>query len=164
MTDGQFRDIARRTMTPRSIAIQVVGFAIGVAIVAWIVKGALEAANAPGRAGIMESVSAAWQSRPWLVAGIAITTVLSLVIDGALFWLVLLPVRRLSLLACQCCGVGQGVGEGGSDWAAEDARGAWYVTHVDRIVAARTVVRCRPFGRRLETQPTPTRRGLLEAS
>ncbi|MFM8731804.1 MAG: hypothetical protein ACKOGJ_04665, partial [Phycisphaerales bacterium] len=68
MTDGQFRDIARRTMTPRSIAVQVVGFAIGVAIVAWIVKGALEAANAPGRAGIMESVSAAWQSRPWLVA------------------------------------------------------------------------------------------------
>ncbi|MFM8698552.1 MAG: hypothetical protein ACKOF7_07795, partial [Phycisphaerales bacterium] len=101
MTDGQFRDIARRTMTPRSIAVQVVGFAIGVAIVAWIVKGALEAANAPGRAGIMESVSAAWQSRPWLVAGIAITTVLSLAIDGALFWLVLLPVRRLGFMEMQ---------------------------------------------------------------
>ena len=101
MTDGQFRDIARRTMTPRSIAVQVVGFAIGVAIVAWIVKGALEAANAPGRAGIMESVSAAWQARPWLVAGIAITTVLSMVIDGALFWLVLLPVRRLGFMEMQ---------------------------------------------------------------
>ena len=35
MTDGQFRDIARRTMTPRSIAIQVVGFAIGVSALRW---------------------------------------------------------------------------------------------------------------------------------
>jgi hypothetical protein len=101
MSDGAIRDAVRRTLAPRSVALQAVGFAVGVAIVAWVVKMALDAANAPGRAGILESVQAAWEARPWLVAGIAITTVLSLVIDGALFWLVLLPVRRLAFMEIQ---------------------------------------------------------------
>jgi Cu/Ag efflux pump CusA len=79
VSDGAFRDVLRRTLAPRSLALQAAGFAVGLAIVAWVVKGALDAANAPGRAGILESVRAAWDARPWLVAGIAITTVASLV-------------------------------------------------------------------------------------
>jgi hypothetical protein len=102
MTEARpFRAAMSAMLAPRRAALQVVGFALGTALVLWVVKGALDAAADPSRAGIMESVRAAWQSRPWLVAGIAITTVLSLVIDGALFWLVLLPVRRLGFMEIQ---------------------------------------------------------------
>jgi len=96
-----FGAAVRAMLAPRRMAAQAVGFAVGIALVAWVVKGAIDAANDPSRAGILESVRAAWESRPWLVAGIALTTVLSLVIDGALFWLILLPVRRLGFMEIQ---------------------------------------------------------------
>jgi hypothetical protein len=96
-----FGAAVRAMLAPRRMAAQAVGFAVGIALVAWVVKGAIDAANDPSRAGILESVRAAWESRPWLVAGIAITTVLSLAIDGALFWLILLPVRRLGFMEIQ---------------------------------------------------------------
>jgi hypothetical protein len=96
-----FGAAVRAMLAPRRMAAQAVGFAVGIALVAWVVKGAIDAANDPSRAGILECVRAAWESRPWLVAGIALTTVLSLVIDGALFWLILLPVRRLGFMEIQ---------------------------------------------------------------
>jgi len=96
-----FGAAVRAMLAPRRMAAQAVGFAVGIALVAWVVKGAIDAANDPSRAGILESVRAAWESRPWLVAGIALTTALSLVIDGALFWLILLPVRRLGFMEIQ---------------------------------------------------------------
>ena len=96
-----FGAAVRAMLAPRRMAAQAVGFAVGIALVAWVVKGAIDSANDPSRAGILESVRAAWESRPWLVAGIALTTVLSLVIDGALFWLILLPVRRLGFMEIQ---------------------------------------------------------------
>jgi hypothetical protein len=96
-----FGAAVRAMLAPRRMAAQAVGFAVGIALVAWVVKGAIDAANDPSRAGILESVRAAWESRPWLVAGIALTTALSLAIDGALFWLILLPVRRLGFMEIQ---------------------------------------------------------------
>ncbi len=90
-----------RFVSPRKAVVQVVGFALGMALVVWVVKGAIETAADPTRAGIVESVKAAWQSRPWLVLGLALTTMASLAIDGALFWLVLLPVRRLGFMEMQ---------------------------------------------------------------
>lgn len=100
-TAGGFRGTAARFLAPRTAAVQAVGFAAGLALAAWVVKGAVEAATDPSRTGIVESVRAAWDARPWLVAGLAATTALSLVIDGALFWMVLLPVRRLGFMEMQ---------------------------------------------------------------
>ncbi len=98
--DG-FGAMVRAMLAPRRAALQAVGFAVGLALVAWVVKGAIDAANDPSRAGILESLRAAWRDRPLLVAGLAATTALSLVIDGALFWLILLPVRRLGFMEIQ---------------------------------------------------------------
>lgn len=96
-----FGGFVRGMLAPRRAAVQAAGFALGLALAAWVVKGAIDAANDPSRAGILESLRAAWQGRPWLVAGLALTTAASLVIDGALFWLVLLPVRRLGFMEIQ---------------------------------------------------------------
>lgn len=98
---GGFAGAMRRFLRPRGIALQLTGFALGAALVAWVVKGALDAAADPSRTGIVEAVRAAWQARPMLVTGLAATTLLSLVIDGALFWLVLLPIRRLGFMEIQ---------------------------------------------------------------
>ncbi len=81
--------------------VQVLGFLVGLALVAWVVQGAIAAANDPTRSGLLECLRAAWSTRPWLVVGIAATTLASMVIDGALFWLVLLPVRRLAFMEIQ---------------------------------------------------------------
>ena len=96
-----FGAIVRGMLAPRRAALQAVGFALGLALAAWVVKGAIDAANDPSRAGILESLRTAWRDRPWLVAGLALTTAASLVIDGALFGLVLLPVRRLGFMEIQ---------------------------------------------------------------
>ena len=96
-----FRAAMAAMLAPRRAALQVAGFAFGSALVLWVVKGALEVAADPSRTGIVDAVRAAWQSRPLLVVGLAATTLLSLVIDGALFWLVLLPVRRLGFMEIQ---------------------------------------------------------------
>ncbi|MFO0961906.1 MAG: hypothetical protein U0625_03260 [Phycisphaerales bacterium] len=104
MSEGLFgglRAAVRAGISPRKAALQIVGFAIGLALVAWVVKGAIDAAADPTRAGIVESLRTAWQQRPMLVAGLALTTMASLAIDGALFWLVLLPVRRLGFMELQ---------------------------------------------------------------
>ena len=98
---GGFRAVAARTLGPRTAALQVAGFAAGLALAAWVVKGAVDAATDPTRTGIVEAVRAAWDARPWLVIGLAATTALSLAIDGALFWMVLLPVRRLGFMEMQ---------------------------------------------------------------
>ena len=96
-----FRAMMKRFLAPKRAAMQAVGFLIGLALVAWVVKGAIDVAADPTRAGILESVRAAWNQRPWLVIGIALTTAVSLIIDGALFWMVLAPVRRLGFMEIQ---------------------------------------------------------------
>lgn len=83
------------------VILQLCGFVIGALMLAWLIKVAVDAANDPARTGILESLRAAWSERPWLIVGIAATTAASLVIDGALFWLVLRPVRRLAFMELQ---------------------------------------------------------------
>lgn len=83
------------------MVVQVAGFLVGLGLVAWVIHGAIAAANDPTRAGLLESLRAAWSARPGLVVGIVVTTLASMVIDGALFWLVLLPVRRLGFMEIQ---------------------------------------------------------------
>ena len=95
------QDGVRRFVSPRKAAVQAVGFLLGALLVFWVVKGALSTAGDESRAGILESVRAAWDARPMLVVGLVATTAASLVIDGALFWLVLLPVRRLGFMEMQ---------------------------------------------------------------
>ncbi|MEI6473896.1 MAG: hypothetical protein WCO75_00745 [Planctomycetota bacterium] len=96
-----FRSMMKRFLAPKRAIMQAIGFLVGLALVAWVVKGAIDVASDPTRAGILESVRAAWNERPWLVLGIALTTTVSLIIDGALFWMVLVPVRRLGFMEIQ---------------------------------------------------------------
>ncbi len=90
-----------RLMSRGKIALQVGGFLVGIALMAWVIQGAIETANDPTRRGILDLLQSAWQDRPWLIVGIVATTVGSMIIDGALFWLVLLPVRRLAFMEIQ---------------------------------------------------------------
>lgn len=104
MSSGLLHDLAqgiRRNISGRKALVQGVGFALGLALVAWVLLGALRAADDPSRAGILQSLRQAWSDRPLLVLGLAATTLGSLIIDGALFWLVLLPVRRLGFMEIQ---------------------------------------------------------------
>ena len=68
------------------LALQIVGFLIGLALVIWCVKGALDG-GADG-----------WQrlrdADPWLIAGLLATSVASQIANGALFWTTIRPVRR----------------------------------------------------------------------
>lgn len=96
-----FRSMIRSMLQPRRALIQALGFLAGLALVVWVVKGAIDAASDPSRAGILESLRTAWAQRPMLIIGISLTTAISLIIDGALFWMVLLPVRRLAFMEIQ---------------------------------------------------------------
>jgi hypothetical protein len=76
-------------LAPRRIAVQIIGFVIGIALLGWCVWIAI--ANGGD----------AWarlrHADPLLVAGLAACSVVSLIVNGANFWLVARPMRRLEL-------------------------------------------------------------------
>lgn len=78
---------ARRRFTPARVALQLVGFALGVALIVWCVRTA--------------AVGADWErvrhANPWLLAGLLGTALVSAVINACTFWATLLPVRRHSI-------------------------------------------------------------------
>ncbi|MHC5023223.1 MAG: hypothetical protein ACYTGG_04845 [Planctomycetota bacterium] len=79
--DGQ----ATSLLTPRQIVIQLAGFAIGLVFLAWCIKLAITGGDWSKLA----------QAKPALVAGLAGCSVISLFVNGVIFWLVVQPVRPL---------------------------------------------------------------------
>lgn len=70
---------------PRRLVVQVIGFAIGVALLAWCIHNAMKSGN----------WSALRETNPLLVLGLAGCSLVSLVVNGAGFWLMIRPVQPL---------------------------------------------------------------------
>ena len=70
----------------RRLALQLIGFAIGLVLVGWCIKGALSG----GEEG-WERLRAA---SPWLVIAMVATSLVSQLANGALFWATIRPIRR----------------------------------------------------------------------
>jgi hypothetical protein len=83
-------DVAGSTsslLTPRKILIQTIGFLVGMGLLAWIVYGAV-------RGGNWEPIL---HANPLLVAGLAGCSLISALINGVIFWVVIRPVAPLRL-------------------------------------------------------------------
>lgn len=74
-------------LTWRKIALQVIGFLLGLALIAWCVRTAAHGGD----------WSKVRNARPALVAGLAACSVASLVINAGMFWTALRPVWRHSV-------------------------------------------------------------------
>lgn len=80
---GRSRRVARA-------AVQLLGFGVGLALLAWAVSLALSETN-------REHLERLAQASPGAFAALAALTLASLGLNGAIFWAVLRPVRRLAL-------------------------------------------------------------------
>lgn len=69
----------------RRVVLQLVGFAVGVGLLAWCIMLAVRG----------EGWSRVARADPWLLAGLAACSLVSLFVNGSIFWVVLRPVRRL---------------------------------------------------------------------
>lgn len=88
----------RDLLTPRKIAVQLVGFGIGLALLTWIVVSASKG-----------DWSKILDGDPWLVAGLAGCSLVSLIVNGAAFWVVIRPVRPLRFVDQQLINMVTGV-------------------------------------------------------
>ena len=86
-------------LTTRRMLWQVGGFLVGAALLAWCIIGAV-------RGGDWSKVASA---SPWLIAGLAASTVMSLAVNGALFWVTIRPVQRLGMWDLQLLNVTTGI-------------------------------------------------------
>ncbi|MBL0921262.1 MAG: hypothetical protein IBJ10_03930 [Phycisphaerales bacterium] len=77
-----------RRLTPLRIAVQVVGFAIGVALLVWCVALAVGKADPEQWSRLRAS---GWAPAAWLLG----LTLFTVVFNGLAFWVTLLPLRRL---------------------------------------------------------------------
>ncbi len=68
------------------LAVQLVGFAVGLLLVGWCVKGAID--------GGEEGWRRLRDADPLLIAGLLATSVVSQLANGALFWTTIRPIRR----------------------------------------------------------------------
>lgn len=82
--------------SPRKLVTQLAGFALGLALLAWVIKRAIDKASDVG-----PDEPTGWdrlrEADPWLIAGLLGCTLLSLVANGALFWVVIRPFAPLKL-------------------------------------------------------------------
>ncbi|MEC9373411.1 MAG: lysylphosphatidylglycerol synthase domain-containing protein [Planctomycetota bacterium] len=69
--------------------LQLLGFLAGIALFAWAIRLALSSEN-------REALQRAWEAPVWLVGALVALTLASVVINGLIFWIALLPRRRLS--------------------------------------------------------------------
>jgi hypothetical protein len=76
------------TLSPRKLIMQLIGFAIGLAMLIWCIRTAL-------KGGDWERLR---HANPWLVAGLAGCSLASLLVNGAVFWLVIRPTHPLRLV------------------------------------------------------------------
>lgn len=82
-------------MSARKIALQAVGFVLGIGLLVWCVWIAVRQGSGEGDG------PSAWeligQANPWWVVGLAGCTLVNLTVNGAIFWLVVQPVKPLRL-------------------------------------------------------------------
>jgi hypothetical protein len=71
-------------------AVQLAGFAISLALLAWCLSRALTPEN-------RQQLDNLWAASPAQIAGLLLLSLLTLTINGTIFWAVLRPVRRLHL-------------------------------------------------------------------
>lgn len=76
-----------RLLNPRKIAVQIAGFALGLALLIWCIVGAAQEGD----------WSAVARAPLHLVLGLMVCTIASLAANGAIFWLVIRPVQPLKL-------------------------------------------------------------------
>jgi hypothetical protein len=80
--------------SPRKIALQLLGFALGLVLLAWVIYRAISKAS-----GTEPGQISGWQrlrdTDPALIAGLLLCTIVSLGANGAIFWLVIQPVKPL---------------------------------------------------------------------
>src|SRR5687768_2475697 len=79
----------RSLLTPRKIIMQLIGFALGVALLIWCINQAIKGGG-DGWAKLKDA-------NPLLIAGLIVCTLVSLAANGALFWIVVRPVHALRL-------------------------------------------------------------------
>ena len=82
-----------KRMSPVRVAVQVLGFAASLGLLAWCVRIALKDEN-------RDALDRVLHGDPWLIAGMLGLCVLSLVANGSLFVVMIAPVRRVHWLSC----------------------------------------------------------------
>jgi len=75
--------------SPLKVAVQVAGFAVGLALFGWCVALALRPQN-------RESLERLMQAPVWVFASLLVCAILSLLLNGSLFWVLMRPVRCIS--------------------------------------------------------------------
>jgi hypothetical protein len=74
-------------LTPWKLAVELIGFLIGLGLLAWCVKVAIEQGD----------WSRLRQAGPWQITGLLGCSAVSLLVNGAAFWITIRPVRALRL-------------------------------------------------------------------
>ncbi|MCH2145014.1 MAG: lysylphosphatidylglycerol synthase domain-containing protein [Phycisphaerales bacterium] len=90
--DRSIADVRRKMLSPKRIAIQILGFLIGLAFVIYLVKLAFY-----GEA----DWSRIREASPWLIAGLLLTGLLGTVLDGLVFWGIMRPYHKLGVMEVQ---------------------------------------------------------------
>jgi uncharacterized membrane protein YbhN (UPF0104 family) len=72
-------------LTPRKIALQIIGWTIGIALLAWVIHGA----NQKGDWSRLRDAD------PWLLAALLGCTAVSSIINGCAFWITIQPLRNV---------------------------------------------------------------------
>ncbi len=78
-------------LSTRKLATQITGFLIGAALLAWCIHTAVQGGD----------WSRIKEASPWLIAGLAACSIVSLATNGAMFWLFIRPVRPVGFRAMQ---------------------------------------------------------------
>lgn len=83
-------ELRHRVFTPRRIAMQAIGVLVGMGLLVWVGSMVLSPENRE-RLRALEAPPAPW------VCALLVASVLSVVINGTVFWAAALPIRRLRL-------------------------------------------------------------------
>ena len=83
MTAPELKDTG--LLAPRRLAIQLLGFLVGLVLLAWCVKGAVEGGDWTKLA----------HSSPWLIVGMLGCTGVSTLANGAMFWITIRSIKPL---------------------------------------------------------------------
>jgi hypothetical protein len=86
---------ARSLLSPRKIVLQVVAWLGGLALLAWVIHGAMQSGSVGGEDG----GPSAWQriraADPWLIAALLGCTIASAIFNGSTFWITIQPLRQV---------------------------------------------------------------------
>ncbi|MHC4217642.1 MAG: hypothetical protein ACYSU7_04215 [Planctomycetota bacterium] len=85
MTDDPSNGDTKALLTPTKIVMQLAGFAVGLALLAWIIR------NAVGE-GDWGRIA---RANPWLIAALLGSTLISSVFNGSVFWITIRPIKHI---------------------------------------------------------------------